>query len=67
MITIFELEGTDWQAECRPASRDIIIWKGDAVKEIIQGETAYDRNEKAHEWFTNNVSEYRDFKMKRIQ
>jgi len=67
MITIFGLEGTNWQAECRSASRDIIIWKGNEIKEIVRGDTAHNRNEKAHEWFTENVPEYEDSKMIRIQ
>ena len=67
MITLFQLEGTTWQAECRPRQRDIIIWKGNDVVEIIRGETGSERNDLAHEWFTKNVPEYDESLMVRIQ
>ena len=66
-ITIFELQGTDIKCECRPLQKDIIIWKGEEVLEIITGPNANDRNEKAHEWLKKHVPEYDETKMVRIK
>jgi predicted RNA-binding protein with PUA domain len=65
-ITIFQLAETDWQCEYRPNAMDIVIWKGNEVKYIIQAETAFERNKLAHQWLTENVPEYNEKYMKRI-
>ena len=66
-ITMFQLEGTKWICECRPFPRDIVIWNGDRVIKIIQGETGQERLNKAKEWLEKHVKGYSVDKMVRIR
>jgi hypothetical protein len=66
-ITIFRLKGTDWELECRPGPRDIVIWKGGHPMEIISHELAHTRLALAKEWMKKNVPGYNEDDMERIK
>jgi len=66
-ITLYKLMDTEWVIECRSDPRDIIIWNGGRVMMIIHGNLSDERLEKCKRWLKDNVPEYSEDKMVRIQ